>query len=227
MTIDQGVQSGTRNERSWFGRYGWVIFGFTMTVAYLVLVLWGLTYPNPFVENASTFEDLWNPTAKLAWNAFGDFLAGLFAPLAFLWLFTATMIQSQELALQRQELVDNRTVAKAQADEARKQAEYIGEQTVILKANAARENMRLADARTAVRVTSLMEWIENALPSELPLAAGRIVSNSSLVTRASGARRFAIFAKSLVGLRESIVVENCSECSQERMGSTRAIPSGA
>lgn len=75
----------------------------------------------------------------LALNEWGDFLAGIFAPLAFFWLVAAVFIQSQELYAQRQELQANREemrhqreVMKAQADEARKQAEFIGLQTAIL-----------------------------------------------------------------------------------------------
>lgn len=77
----------------------------------------------------------------LALNEWGDFFAGVFAPLAFLWLVAAVMVQSKELAEQREELrltrqefEHNRKVMEAQADEARKQAEFIGVQTDILKA---------------------------------------------------------------------------------------------
>jgi hypothetical protein len=37
-------------------------------------------------------------------NNFGDTLAGVFAPLAFLWLVIATLLQRRELELQREEL---------------------------------------------------------------------------------------------------------------------------
>ncbi|UVC08992.1 hypothetical protein IHQ71_28435 [Rhizobium sp. TH2] len=73
-------------------------------------------------------------------NEWGDFMAGVFAPIAFVWLVTAVWIQSAELREQRTELqltreefVHQREVMKAQADEARKQAEYIGTQTRILE----------------------------------------------------------------------------------------------
>ncbi|YBV97394.1 hypothetical protein M1D80_11060 [Phyllobacteriaceae bacterium JZ32] len=72
-------------------------------------------------------------------NEQGDFLAGLFAPVAFLWLAAAVFIQAQELSAQRDELKQtrlevrqNREVAMAQADEARKTSEYIGKQTELL-----------------------------------------------------------------------------------------------
>ncbi|WP_306027294.1 hypothetical protein [Stappia sp. MMSF_3263] len=80
-------------------------------------------------------------------NEAGDYLAGFFAPLAFLWLAAAVFIQSselreqrRELALTRNEFALNRQVAteqaeaaKAQADAARKAAEMAAEQTSILR----------------------------------------------------------------------------------------------
>ncbi|MHC2298215.1 hypothetical protein [Rhizobium mongolense] len=70
----------------------------------------------------------------------GDFIAGVFAPIAFIWLVAAVWIQSQELAEQREELRltrlefgENRKVMREQAEEARKQAEFIGLQTKILE----------------------------------------------------------------------------------------------
>jgi hypothetical protein len=69
----------------------------------------------------------------------GNFIAGIFAPIAFIWLVAAVWIQSQELAEQREELrltrlefEESRAVMKEQAVEARKQAEFIGLQTEIL-----------------------------------------------------------------------------------------------
>ena len=51
-------------------------------------------------KNVSHFWTLWysNP------DVFGNALAGVFAPLAFLWLVVATLLQSSELQLQREEL---------------------------------------------------------------------------------------------------------------------------
>ncbi len=42
--------------------------------------------------------------ARLTLSEIGNVLAGIFAPLAFLWLFVATMLQRRELGLQRKEL---------------------------------------------------------------------------------------------------------------------------
>jgi hypothetical protein len=45
----------------------------------------------------------WLPGVGMDPNAIGDTLSGSFAPLALLWLFTATMLQKEELKLQRQD----------------------------------------------------------------------------------------------------------------------------
>jgi hypothetical protein len=54
-------------------------------------------------------------------NEFGDFLSGASAPLAFLWLIAATLLQREELRAQRQEIVKNREEARRLADEASRQ----------------------------------------------------------------------------------------------------------
>ncbi|WP_025593065.1 hypothetical protein [Agrobacterium tumefaciens] len=82
------------------------------------------------------------PEDPLGLNEWGDFVAGVAAPIAFIWLVVAVALQSielreqrKELALTRAEFKYNRAVMKAQADEARKQAEFIEQQTSILKQN--------------------------------------------------------------------------------------------
>lgn len=105
-------------------RSGWVTFGIAVSAAYCATIAAMFWWDIP--------GKLDIPTAEIAFNALGDFLAGAFAPVAFLWLFIATMVQSQELALQRKELAltrrefeENREVMKAQSD-------FIGQQTKML-----------------------------------------------------------------------------------------------
>ncbi|MER9210609.1 hypothetical protein NKI54_00840 [Mesorhizobium sp. M0663] len=112
--------------------FSWVGFGFVLTGIYFVAVVWVIWSSGP--------ESYIKIKTDLQLNEFADALAGMFAPLAFLWLFIATMVQSQELALQRDELrltrlefQQNRQVAKQQAAEAHNQAKFIGEQTTILQ----------------------------------------------------------------------------------------------
>lgn len=89
---------------------------------------------------AESPDDCSGTFSCLSANEWGDYLAGVFAPLAFLWLIAAVVLQSRELAAQReelnltrQEMKDQRKVMKEQADEARNQAEFIGVQTQILE----------------------------------------------------------------------------------------------
>lgn len=81
-------------------------------------------------------------------NSLGDFLADVFAPIAFVWLVVAVWSQSAELREQRAELAltreelgltreamkEQRQAMQAQAGEAKKQGEYIETQTKLLQA---------------------------------------------------------------------------------------------
>lgn len=145
-------------------RSGWVIFGSILTVAYVCGVAFVL-----LSDSAESVLHLKQTDFTL--NTFGDFLAGVCAPLAFLWLFVATMVQSQELALQRDELIltrlefqQSRDVARQQAEEARSQAAFIGAQTRILQSA---EIDKLID----VKMAGIRQWIEDAsnLPSAIEL----------------------------------------------------------
>jgi len=118
---------GDGSQRRWWQAPPLVI-ALCVTVLYLLGLLWLL---GPY--------ELYQGVLELNPNEFGDFLAGVFAPVAFLWLATAVLIQAQELSAQREELAQtrlevrqNREVAMAQAEEARKTSEYIGQQTAIL-----------------------------------------------------------------------------------------------
>ncbi|MER8537177.1 hypothetical protein NKH61_26880 [Mesorhizobium sp. M1005] len=123
--------------------FSWVRIGFFFTAIYFGAVGWVILRSGP--------ESLVQIKSGLQLNEFADAMAGMFAPLAFLWLFIATMVQSQELALQRRELKLtrrefelNRDVAKGQAEEAQKTAKFIGEQTKIM---ATGEYDKLIDAQ--------------------------------------------------------------------------------
>jgi len=80
-------------------RRPWLWIGAVLSVAYLVFVAiwWGSA----------------DPIRLLTPSEFGDFLAGVFAPLAFFWLVLGFLQQGQELSLQINEL---RQSVKAQAD---------------------------------------------------------------------------------------------------------------
>jgi hypothetical protein len=98
-------------------------------------LLWGLFIVQYFIRNYSEVSGL--PS-----NSIGDLLAGFFAPLAFLWLFVATLLQRQELELQRQELTETRKVLGQQREEMEKAANENLEQTKIMKENLRNEGER-------------------------------------------------------------------------------------
>lgn len=66
-------------------------------------------------------------------NELGDFLAGVFAPLALVWVAGAVYIQSLELKAQRDDLKETRAVMERHAAESEATKVYIGQQTEIQK----------------------------------------------------------------------------------------------
>lgn len=85
-------------------------------------------------------------------NEIGDFLAGVFAPLAFILLAATVWMQSSELQAQREELrlaraeaEGTRKALEAQAEESKKNVELIARQTIVLEHQAAQESQKEAD----------------------------------------------------------------------------------
>ncbi|ASP96728.1 hypothetical protein GOC87_32710 [Sinorhizobium meliloti] len=130
-------------------RINWLWVAFGLTLVYVV-VLGGVLLPATQQCDGAAVP-LWQKyLACRPANELGDFLSGAFAPVAFLWLVAAVLIQAQELQAQRaeleltrQELADSREVMKEQAEQARnqaiqaqRQADFIGEQTENLKRQA-------------------------------------------------------------------------------------------
>lgn len=145
-----------KDDKKWFKGYlRWAII-LTGIYALTILVIRVL----PVISSVDCKSNTWwlMTGGCLTLNELGDFLAGAFAPVAFIWLVAAVLIQSQELKAQQSELreqrnelkltrtsMDNsRKVMKAQADEAKAQTEFIGTQTAILQAEqVVRENNEL------------------------------------------------------------------------------------
>lgn len=93
---------------------GRLVFGACGTVFWLALVF-------SVVEEKGGLEKV----RALELNAFGDFLAGSFAPLAFFWFVLAYFQQGAELKLQREELGHQRVETARLANEAARQADAI------------------------------------------------------------------------------------------------------
>lgn len=169
----------------------WIVFGRRATFALILIVslpmIWSLIASWPDAWERTCPDDIFAGRiyflgSCLSLNELGDFLAGLFAPLAFVWLFVAVMIQSEELsaqhkelALTRDELSQQREVMKEQAAQARNQAKFIGEQTDILRREQDDRAREQADEEFASLVSQFLYWWR----SEMRLTYPRLDSHPS------------------------------------------------
>ncbi|TQX90253.1 MULTISPECIES: hypothetical protein [unclassified Rhizobium] len=110
-----------------FTSQNWVKSGIFITVIYVVVVGAWIAHNEPAFTQK--FTDL-----KL--NEIGDVLAGFFAPLAFFWLFVATMIQGQELVLTRNVMKEQSETSKQQAASAAEQVKFLEAQTAAMQTQA-------------------------------------------------------------------------------------------
>ena len=108
----------------------------------------------------------------------GDFLSGAFAPLAFIWLVAAVIIQSLELRAQREELLlarreywETRQVLQAQATEAKTQASFIGQQTQLLKDEGVARLADAGDRRLDAMSANFEYWARNMLSADIRIIA--------------------------------------------------------
>lgn len=101
-------------------------------VAFLILI-----QPSPLPELCAQPIG-WDKILCMEPNEIGDMLAGVFAPITFLWVALAVFLQRSELRSQREELEQNRVIAIGQAETMR-------EQTTHLAAQRIADEMRVAD----------------------------------------------------------------------------------
>ncbi|NJO34591.1 MAG: hypothetical protein HC869_17120 [Rhodospirillales bacterium] len=78
-----------------------------------------------------TFPSRWGPLWASGPDSFGNFLSGAFAPVAFLWLVIAVVLQGSELQAQRRELALTRQTLALQARELANNVEQLRRQTEI------------------------------------------------------------------------------------------------
>ena len=112
-----------------------------LSIVYFGVLIFLLTRISacPPAYNATDFEITLAPDwfyQKLhcrSFNELGDFLAGAFAPVAFLWLVAAVFIQSRELAAQRQELEFTRAEAQLMRVEVNASVNQMTEQTQVMQ----------------------------------------------------------------------------------------------
>lgn len=131
-------ESATRSA-NWRAIFSAITVLYLLVVFALPVVLQHFQERLGFADGIGVFID----NAKL--NSLADFIAGIFAPLAFFWLVAAVMIQSDELKLQRDEIAENRQVMKEQAKASEAQAEFIRVQTDLLREQGI-ANKRIAEA---------------------------------------------------------------------------------
>ena len=79
--------------------------------------------------------DTWNVLTNRDLNELGDFLSGVFTPLAFLWLIIGYRLQYQEFRLQRKEV-------QLQREELHATAATLGSQTDLLSEQTTAERLR-------------------------------------------------------------------------------------
>ncbi|EGQ8002320.1 TPA: hypothetical protein ACMDRZ_003863 [Vibrio cholerae] len=65
-----------------------------------------------------------NDAASMSLNEWGDFLAGVTAPVAFLWLIIGYMLQRKELGLNTEALILNKNEIRRQANELAQQTQF-------------------------------------------------------------------------------------------------------
>ncbi|UDL90339.1 hypothetical protein LGH82_02845 [Mesorhizobium sp. PAMC28654] len=139
----------------------WVNIGLAITVLYFggCIVAWYKGGPGHFLTIPDT----------MSLEAFSSVLTGVAAPLAFLWLFVATMVQSQELALQRHQIEQNRQVAEGQAASAERTADFIGTQTELLQQQMRLHQLEQADGAQSVRQFNVIEFCRKHFPTFPPM----------------------------------------------------------
>ena len=132
----------------------WIAICAIVTVVYFTAIYVGISHIETLAAKLGLSGDIGRYVSEKNLNLIGDTLAGIFSPLALIWLVAAVLIQSQELKLQRQEIAENRSVMQDQARAAEAQAEFVSLQT-----QAMREQIELqkAVARASYKVSLFKE----------------------------------------------------------------------
>lgn len=110
----------------------WLVAAAFATVAYLSFIVWRLGV-------APIFDFLSRPEL----NETGDFLAGVFSPLAFIWLVAAVLTQRQELTDTRDQFAENQKVVDAQLKTINEQSALLQQQHSLAE-ETARKTYRLS-----------------------------------------------------------------------------------
>ncbi|MCV0424427.1 MAG: hypothetical protein K5905_03055 [Roseibium sp.] len=136
MNID--TEKDTKSNGRWF--WPWLL---TIVIGVIAVVI-----AFPQVMNCASNWTSWPswtermliaakpPSGCMAPNEIGDFLAGVFAPIAFIWLAFAVVLQSRELSAQEKVLRLTKEELKLTREEAERQRSALEEQAKIMAETA-------------------------------------------------------------------------------------------
>lgn len=146
-------------KRFWRQQDRVVKIGIAFTVCFFAFVLlFG------FAPSCESLADCKNPKTKWSvfWNAppnvVGDTLAGVAGVLAFLWIIVTVLLQSKELAAQRQELKQARKEYAKMADAQDEQVQQMSVQAKIFKDEQRQRDEARADRVLEQYITSACKW---------------------------------------------------------------------
>ena len=115
-----------------WNRINWLIIAFVVTIAYITFIVWKVD-----------FWKIWDFLSSPNLNEVGDFIAGVFSPLAFIWLVAAVLTQRQELTETRDQFAENQKVVDAQLKTINDQSDLLQQQHTLAE-ETAKKNYRLS-----------------------------------------------------------------------------------
>lgn len=118
--------------KSVWNRINWLIVAFVVTIAYVTFIVWKVD-----------FWKIWDFLSSPNLNEVGDFIAGVFSPLAFIWLVAAVLTQRQELTETRDQFAENQKVVDAQLKTINDQSDLLQQQHTLAE-ETAKKNYRLS-----------------------------------------------------------------------------------
>ncbi|HHC7385835.1 TPA: hypothetical protein ACN30P_004813 [Vibrio parahaemolyticus] len=108
----------------------------------------------------------WEDAIAMSLNEWGDFLAGVTAPVAFLWLIVGYMLQRKELGLNTEALLLTQKEVERQAKELEKQSGYqsiqaklANEQHKVIRSERRKERRQIMYSKSSQNET--VENLEN------------------------------------------------------------------
>lgn len=108
-----------------WNQINWLVVAFVVTIAYVTFIIWKVE-----------FWKIWDFLSSPDLNEVGDFIAGVFSPLAFIWLVAAVLTQRQELSETRDQFAENQKVVDAQLKTINEQSDLLQQQHTLAQETA-------------------------------------------------------------------------------------------